>query len=493
MKKISIKKVVSAAAAAVMIIAAALSIGAACTQVNDVMRYDNSITYFYSDADGATRFFVNDKLLDEGISGHADAFLSCDGTVGIARGGSGLYRIDGEGIKKIYPAGVDRALLSLDNSMIVFTTATEVHVYDHGTGSIEDIKPEGVTGIASIAISPDGSTVGYSIKSKDGNFYAYAYENGESRKLSNDAYLVAIGDKAAFWYYVRPSDVSLYHAGPSGERRIGTNVSSLMEFNRSLTEVTFDMNGVTYYSVDGSAAKTLIEGASVYSTAAECESLQGGESCQASVKGVSSLFNSIFYGFRTDSSDEKARTMYDIWYVDAGKKATALVRGAYQFGVSEDRQRLFCLVDDEVYSMNVKDPGDRERVCASVYSFSVSRDGARFYCIGYDMGLYYTDGAGDPQRIAKNVAYTTVTREGRCLFMSDYDKKGSLHIADADRSVTDIADNVSHVEVMPGAIFYYSELYEDELGNTVYDVFCSKDGLSFERKIGMALMASDKE
>ena len=156
------------------------------------MRYDNSITYFYSDADGATRFFVNDKLLDDGISGHADAFLSCDGTVGIARGGSGLYRIDGEGIKKIYPAGVDRALLSLDNSMIVFTTATEVHVYDHGTGSIEDIKPEGVTGIASIAISPDGSTVGYSIKSKDGNFYAYAYENGESRKLSNDAYLVAI-------------------------------------------------------------------------------------------------------------------------------------------------------------------------------------------------------------------------------------------------------------------------------------------------------------
>ncbi len=493
MKKISIKKVVSAAAAAVMIIAAALSIGAACTQVNDVMRYDNSITYFYSDADGATRFFVNDKLLDEGISGHADAFLSCDGTVGIARGGSGLYRIDGEGIKKIYPAGVDRALLSLDNSMIVFTTATEVHVYDHGTGSIEDIKPEGVTGIASIAISPDGSTVGYSIKSKDGNFYAYAYENGESRKLSNDAYLVAIGDKAAFWYYVRPSDVSLYYAGPSGERRIGTNVSSLMEFNRSLTEVTFDMNGVTYYSINGSAASTIVKGVSVFSTVAECESMQGGESCRASVKGASTLFGGLFYAFRNSSADDKARTLYDIWYVDEGRNARELVKGAYQFSVSADGERLFCLVDDEVYSMNVRRASDRERVCVGVYSFNVSRDGGRFYCLGYDTSLYFTDGEISPVRIAQNASYSTITRDGRCLFITDHDDRSILHIAEGRDSVTDIAEGAAHVEVMPGAVFWYSALYKDEQGNNVYDVYCSKDGTSFEKKIEMALMTADKE
>lgn len=485
MKK-SLKKLIIPVLAA-LLLAAALPM-AGCSGVNEIQRYQNSINYVFTSTDAATRFFANDKLLEQRIAGHVDSFLSCDGKVGIARAGTGLYRVDGDGILKIYPAGVDRALLSLDNNIIVFTTATEVHIYDHRTGKLDDIKPEGVVGVASIVISPSGSTVGYSIKNTEGSFCAYAYENGESRKLSDDAYIMGIADKADFWYFIRPENAELFYASGNSEKRLGSNVSSLLEFNRDLTEVTFDMYGETYASLKGSEAKALVEDVSVFSTAAECESIQGGESCQASVKACGTLFGEVFYSFRNSSENENARTVYDLYYIDGSRKVTDLVKGTYQFAITEDRSRINCLVDDAVWSMDSKNPGKREQIAQSVYSFCVSRDGGSYYFIGYDLKFYYSDGKGDPVPVADNAAYAVVTGEGKCLFLTDYDKTGKLHLADNKGNVADIADGVAHIEVLPGVIMYYSDIYKDGDGYNVYDVYCSKDGTGFVKAVENALV-----
>lgn len=493
MKKTWVKILVPAVIVAVLAIAAAIIIHAVSNRPNDIQPYDSGITYFYSDLEGGTRFAVNGKRLDNIIGGTVDSFLTCDGSAGIARAGTGLYRVDSEGILKIYPAGVDRALLSLDNNVIVFTTATEVHIYDHRTGELTDIKPEGIVGVASIAISPSGSTVGYSVKNSDGYFYAYAYENGESRKLSNDAYLMALSDGASFWYYIRPENVELFYATPSSEKKLGTNVSSLLEFNRALTEVTFDMNGVTYASVNGSAARTLIDGASVFTTVAECESVQGGQDCQTAVKACTTMFDGIFYAFRSSSSESSARTVYDLWYVDGGRNVTELVKGAYQFNITEDDSSLSCLVDDGLYIMDAKDPGKRECLCTSVYSYCASPNGKKFYCVGYDLGLYYVEAGAAPARIATNVVYSMITRDGKCLYLTDYDKVGKLCLADGANEPAAVAEGVAHLTSEPRAYYYYTDYYEDELGNQVNDIYVSLDGTSFELMTKSVVFNSSEE
>lgn len=477
-------------AAVIVLAAAALALAVVLDHRADrrstAKEYEHSITYFYSDTEGATRFLVDSALLENRISGAVDSFLSCDGAVGIARAGTGLYRIDSSGIKKVYPAGVDRALISLDGNVIVFTTATEVHIYDERTGELADIRPEGIYGVASIAVSPDGNTVGYSVKSKDGKFYAYSVpaKGGEPRLLASDAYIIALGNEAEFFYHVKPDDVSLMYTAGRRSKKIGQEISSYVELNRDLTEIIFDMNGVTYYSREGSAAKTLIPGASVYSTVAECACQQGGESFEVSVKDCSSLFGCIFYSFKDSSTDENARTIYDLWFVNASMGVTPLVKGATQFNITDDDRRVACLVDKDLYVMDARDPSERERICTNVYSFNMVGTGKEFYCVGYDLGLYYVTPGSQPYKIADNAVYSTLTAQGRCLYMTDMaGGVGFLHSVRDPKSPVDISAGVQHMETMPHICCYYTQNYTDEYGKKVYDVFTSEDGISFTKTV----------
>lgn len=461
--------------------------GCASGNSSDAKRYDNSINYFYADAEGRTHFMVNDVLLDDSIKGTVEAFISCDGSVGLARAGTGLFKIDGSDISKLYPAGVQRALLSQDNNTAVFTTATEVHIYDLRTGELNDVKPEGAASIPSIVISPSGNSVGFTVKDASGSFTAYAYEAGESRKLAENAFIAGISDGAKRFYYIRPDDAALMYVSGSSSREICKAVSSQIEFNRDLTEALFDIDGSTYYSINGSEAKPLIEGASVCSTNAECRSTQGGDICQIDVLDCATLFNCVFYSSLTSSSD--GRTAYNLWYVDGGRHTTALVKGASQFRILDDKSRIACLVDGTVYLMNSKHPGDREQMAQNVYSFNVTPDGKSFYYIGVDLGLYYNQDSNEPKLIAPNAVYSLLTPEGKCLFISDFSDTGKLHLADGDSPVTDIAENVAHIEVMPHVCFYYSGMYNNG-SHDVYDVFSSADGLSFEKSVAGAYMSN---
>ena len=381
---------------AVTLLALLCAVGlTACTngQSGAQKRVENSISYYYTEADTSTRFICNNTLLEDKLGGEADAIMTCDGTVGIARIGTGLYRIDNDGVLMVHPAGVDRALLSLDGSKIVFTTATEVHVYDHVTDEREDIKPASVTKVLSIVISPDGGTVGYSVRSSDGNWYAYAHTNGESRKLANNAYLVGIADGGEFWYYLTPS-AQLYYASDKGEKLIAEEVSNMLDFNRDMSEILFDTNGVTYMSIGGKSARRLISGVSVLTTAGAYFSTQGGDDCIARVRECDTLTGCVYYNYSSDNNEDNPRTLYNLWYVNSARKAVQLAKGAYQFGISEDGKTLTCLVDDTVYKMDINDPKTAKTVANNVYSYLSSRDARSCYCIGYDRILYYVaDGA----------------------------------------------------------------------------------------------------
>ena len=494
MKKTWVKILIAALILAAAAIAAAIVLDIRANRPEQIRAYEHSINYFYADEEGATRFLVDSAVLEDRISGHVDSFLSGDGSAAVVRAGTGLYRVDKDGILLIHPAGVDRALISLDNRVIVFTTATEVHIYDHSTGKVEDIKPDSIVGVESIVLSPDGNTVGYTVKDKEGAYIAYAHENGQSKKLAESAYIMAVSDGAGFYYYIDPEDSSLWYVSDSRQRKLGTGVSSLVEFNRELTQAAFDMEGVTYYSVKGGKPKAIVSGASVYSTKAECTSLQGGEDCQAEVKDCGSIFGCVFYGFKTSSEDESARVVYDLWYVDGRVRATALARNAYKFALTDDKSRLSCLMtDNQLYIMNTGDPSSAQLVGTNVYSYNMSGDGSLFYCIGYDMGLYLVRELSAPVKIAEKAVYSVLTKDNKCLFLANYDEAGDLYITDGIKPIEAIAQDIVHVEAMPKVLFRYSAIYEDQYGKSVYDVYASEDGINWELVIKGALQTSSEE
>jgi len=442
-------------------------------------RVENSISYYYTAEDTSTRFICNDNLLESKLGGEADAFLTCDGTVGIARVGTGLYRIDKDDLVMVYPAGVDRALLSLDSKKIVFTTATEVHIYNSEADELIDVKPEGVTNVLSIVLSPDGRSVGYSVRSSDGNIYAYVYENGESRKLSNNAYIIGVADNAAWWYYLTP-EADLYYANASKEKLIGSQTSNMVDFNRDLSEVLFDMNGVTYFSKQGKSAKRLAAGTSLFTTAGACSSSQGGSDCTAHVRDCGTLLNCVYYNYLAVSGDEGSRATYNLWFVNASCKSKELAKGAYQFSIERDGGHMTCLVDDGLYRMNIDDPGTAKLICSNVYSYIATEDAGRIYCVGYDRKLYIISKLGKPEAVLDDAVYCVLTDEGKCLCIADYDVTGKLYIVDGENPPKGAANNVYIVETKPGLCCYYSAPYKNESGNDVYDLYTSKDGSAFE-------------
>ena len=230
MKKTWVKVLIAVLAAALVAAAVAVAFDIKGNRRAEAKDYEHNINYFYADEEGMTRFLVDTELLEDKLLGKVDSFLSCDGTVAVVRAGTGLYRVDKDGVEMIHPAGVQGALLSLDGQKTVFTTATELHIYDRATGAVEDVKPDGAAAIPAIAISPDGGTVAYTVKGSDGRFVSYAHENGESKRLDDGAYIVAVGNGARIRYYVDPETSGLYYAKGNSKKLIASSVSQLIEF-----------------------------------------------------------------------------------------------------------------------------------------------------------------------------------------------------------------------------------------------------------------------
>ena len=443
-----------------------------------VERVNNSISYCYTPADTSSRFFCNAKQLEDKLGGEVEAFLTCDGTVGIARVGTGLYRIDENGVLMVHPAGVDRALLSLDSTKIVFTTATEVHIYDHVTGAIEDVKPEGISSVLSIVLSPDGGTVGYSVRYDDGSIRAYSYSRGQSRRLSDNAYIIGIADGAEYWYYLTPG-ADLYYASGKRDKKLGAETADMFDFNIDLSEVVFDMNGVTYMSVNGGSAKRLVDGASLFTTAGSYFSTQGGADSTAHVRNCSTMTNCVYYTYGSDNNEDNPRSVYSLWYVNSLRRATKLAGGAYQFSISENGDRLACLVDETVYSMDITDPGTAKPVCYNVYSYLAASDLGSYYCIGYDRKLYYIAGGAQPRELLDGAVYSVMTAEGKCLCLADYNVTGTLYYIDGLAQPQAVKKSVYIVETAPGICRCYSAPYKNDAGNEVYDLYVSPDGREF--------------
>lgn len=489
MKKRTVIIIVAVTLAVLAAAAAAIAVAADIRAGRETVKpCEHSISYFYIDGEGSTRFLYDGKLLDGAVAGSVSAFLSCDGTVAIFSAGSELYRVNESGVSKIFPAGVLRAALSLDNSTVAFTTSTQFHVYRSASDSIETVKPDNAAGIPAIAVSNDGATCAYTVKTADGKYLAYVYENGESRLIAENAYVLAVSSGAKIFWYVDPASSTLYYKKGSSVKKAAENVSGLVEFNRDLTEAMFDISGVTHYSKNGSRARAIVENASVFTTKPQCAATNGGEQATGSVADVSSLFGCVFYTTLTSSRDQSVK-VFNLYYVDRFCRSRELALGADSFAVYGNK--LAVSVDRTLYVMSSDDPGTARKVADGVYSFSV-KDNGDLYALALDKTLYFIDGGETSLPLAQNVIHQVLVGD-RCLYLADYDKTGTLMLADGRRPIVKVMEGVAHYAVKPGVQFLYTDYYENSFGTRVCDVYSSADGHDFSLVLEGAVFPGSEE
>ncbi|MBQ4168137.1 MAG: hypothetical protein II590_08075 [Clostridia bacterium] len=472
MKKLWIWILVGVLAAALIAGAIALDLGGG--RKASSRPYEHNINYFYSDEESTTRFVADAEVLTDKLIGKVDSFLSCDGTYALVRSGTALYGVDKSGVRNLYSAGVDLALLSLDGKKAVFTTATEVHILDLASGGMEDIKPDGIKGISSIVVSPDGNTVGYTVKTGSGQD-SYVFENGASRLLRENACIAAAADSAAFWYFADPADGSLWYASGKREVKLASSFTGMLEFSRDLKEVLFDSGGETLVSRAGGRAKPIAEGESLFMAGVCCSSVQGGAAVVSEVKDTDTLLGRLYYSYR--SSSEGARTVYDIYYVNARGGEKLIAKNAYKFYEGEGGRLGVLMADGKLYDMKTGDPKEASLVASGAADFCTAGDGTYYFISSAGVLSFYGGKSGVmPMQLAEGVVSCGMTPAKTCVFIMRSGENGALMTVRNDLVPELAVNNAAGFETMGGAVFCFTRDYKNDYGVRVFDVYTSADG-----------------
>ena len=440
----------------------------------------NSITYYLQSESSSTVFSVNDKLVTGQIGGVIDSYLTVDGSVAIVRAGTGLYRVDEEGILLIYPAGVERAALSLDSNYILFCTTTKAFVYDHGTGELIEFADMNAENVLNLAISPSGETFGVTVVDENDVAKTYLYHHGETTLRSSDSCIIAVSDDGKFAYYMeaigRELTGKLYCLKNGDEHLIAEGVSPYFEINNDLSEITFDINNKTYYSVNGGKAKQLVD-ASILMVPKGCCSSMGGKGCVVLLRNLDTIFNCVYYTtYKAEDKNSQTMDAYDLYYVNGSHKPILLAKGASQYSANADGDSILCVVDGSLYKVSAYSPDNPTLIADMVYSYSATRDFNDIYVLDQYACLNYIDGARSTT-LMSNVSYSVVTKDGICLFISDYDDgAGTLQWANKAETGT-ISEKVYSVEAFAGGTTYYANPGEED---GVFDVYMSADSKQFE-------------
>ena len=200
------KRILKTAVSALL--AGALFLSSACSKKQNSPRLEHSLLYFYNKNDNATSFYADGKKLADRINGAITSIGTVDGNEGFVVAASALYRINDEGLLKIYPAAVTNAVPALNGGKILFATATKVHLYDEASSDYAEIEGIEADSIIDLALSPSGSVAGVTV-AKDGRMVSYIYSGEKLSEYGADKCIVAVSDDASIVYYIDAVDQEL--------------------------------------------------------------------------------------------------------------------------------------------------------------------------------------------------------------------------------------------------------------------------------------------
>ncbi|MBR5947490.1 MAG: hypothetical protein IKZ82_02430 [Clostridia bacterium] len=459
-------------------IAAALVFSFACSKKQESPRLEHNLLSFYTEKDASTSFYADDVKLDDRIGGAITTLGTVDGKEGFVVASSALYRINTEGLLKIYPAAVTNAVPALNGGKILFATATMVHLYDEAAKSYEKLEGVEAKSIIDLALSPNGETAGVTAL-QEGCIMSYLYSGGKVSEYGKDKCIVAVSDDAKIVYYLETIDTEvtgILHIVKNGKDSIITqNASTYFELNSDLSEITFDVDGKTHISRNGEAARKLAD-ASIFSYSGAQRSSMGGKACVTLLKNTNTLLDGIFYSnIVGEDSDGNKHDMYDVYYVDGSLNCSALALGATQFSVSEDSKTILTIVDDALYRVSAYNPRSPEQLVQSIYMFSCDRELSDIHCLDVGGNVYRYENNKLSTILVTGVDVIKRTSDGGVICYSSLESDGTLFLLKGDRAAP-VAVGVNFFEIYEHAIVYLANYDKTE---QTYDLYISSDGENF--------------
>ncbi|MBO4879920.1 MAG: hypothetical protein J5544_06635 [Clostridia bacterium] len=453
---------------------------AACAVKQDSPKLEHNILHFYSVKDSMTTFFLDGKKLSDQIGGGITLVGTVDGQDGFVTAASALYRIDGDGLLKVYPAAVTNAVLSLDGRFILFATSTQVFLYDCGAKKYDQLPDIEAKSIIGLVLSPDGSAAGVAVTTAEDRIVSYVYSDGKTALYGEDRCIAAIANGGKLSYSVGAANGELtgelYCRRDGKDSLIANGASPYFEVNRDLTEITFDIAEKTHISQNGGEAKKLTD-ASVFSMAGAQYSAQGGSAVITLLKNCGTLLDSVFYT-NTKAQDEDGNTLaqYNVYYIDRSLNAAPLAIGTSQFTVSEDGKNILCVVDDGLYRVSAYTPTKPQQIASNIYSFCCTADLGTIYSIDMNGNLRRIRNGSSSAILVSGVQLAKMMKNGTVVCYAPTESNGTL-IWLKDDKANAIGTNVAYFEVYENAAAYLADY--DEATNS-YDLYIGTDGVNYE-------------
>lgn len=473
MKRI-LKTVISALLAGVLILPAACS-----KKKQDSPRLEHSLLYFYNKSDNATSFYADGKKLTDRINGAITSIGTVDGREGFVVAASALYRINDEGLLKIYPAAVTNAVPALNGGRILFATATKVHLYDEASGDYAELEGIEADSIIDLALSPSGSAAGVTV-AKDGHMMSYIYSGGKVSQYGADKCIVAVSDDASIVYYIDAVDQelsgTLHFVKDGKDSEITAQASPYFELNRDLTEITFDISGKTHISRNGEKARKLAD-SSMLSYAGSQRTNMGGKACTTVLKNTDTMLDGLFYtNLVGEDADDNKYDQYDVYYVDSSLSCSTLVLGATQFSASEDRKSILTVVDNALYKVSAYNPKSPELVSSNVYMYCCARDLSDLHCLDVYGNVTRLENGKKSVALVTGIDLIKRLENGTVLCYCSAERNGTIFALKVDRAVP-VAVEVNYFEVYGNVVTYLTNYNETE---HTYDLYISENGEDYE-------------
>jgi hypothetical protein len=386
-------------------------------QKHSILAFENDGVYtFFLDGKEKAKFDVDDGSITKRVvsfNAKSSAFIYCEDSID---SNGELYLFDGKKkIKKIDEEVYDLAISENGKSIAYLTeqerdsdtglTTYTLKLYKSGKSKV---VADGVSD--NFCLSPNGKTVGYTVKEYESNEdededtsswsydYEYSYESfvwkGKAKSIGKDTEIIAVADNYKYVYYSKNDNTYAQKKLKSDKKiKLGDNVSSLT-FNKKMDEC--------FYSEDGKAK--------IVSKAKEVFSLKDSGDLIAPavipVKGEA-LDNYVRYGV----SNFKNTFYYDgdtVYFISKKFEASKVAKCDDAL-LDKDGKTIFYLKDagsrGEIYKINGKQENAEPRLLVSDANepsdFMITENGKGVYYSNYDGEIYYQKGTGKSKQIGE--------------------------------------------------------------------------------------------
>ncbi len=263
----------------------------------------------------------------------------------------------------------------------------------------------------SLAISPDGKTVAYSLDEDDASV-GYYYD-GKERTVGKDTMPVALSNGGKYIYYLKSDTLYVQKKDRSDSRvKLGEDVKTAY-FNRDLSQIIYTAqtdNGIrTYFSKNGG------EKISLKGQLSELLLPRATSMTRPQIVGIDGFENSFY---RSDDND--------LYYINKKMEVSTVVSNVNTVFLAEDGKTVTYLKNSAIYQLNgSKENAEKVKLVEDDVAklIATTDDGKAVFFINDDKEIRYQKGTGKTQLVTDDFSdYSSELFRGKTFFYVCDDK-----------------------------------------------------------------------